>query len=465
IILIIISISISAQVPIDPNFPTFQITVNNNPTAGQLLFSPFYNSSGPSNPPFLAIMNNDGTFKYIKLLAQSAFDFNIQPNGNYTYFDLNTGYFYEMDSSFNLIDSFFAQNGYITDQHELRILLNGNALILGLDHQKIDMSKVVQGGNPYADVTGCILQELDKYKNVLFQWRSWDHYNITDAMPDINLLDSSIDYVHANAIEIDNDGNYLLSCRHMDEITKINHITGDIIWRLGGKNNQFRFINDTIGFSHQHYIRRIANGDITLFDNGNLHIPQFSRAVEYKLDEKNKTATLVWEYKNDPVTFTFAMGSVQRLDNGNTLIGWGANITNNKQISEVTSSGEKVFELEIPYNWSYRAYRYNIQSTISNNNSLAINNFTMLQNFPNPFNPNTTIDYSIPVESNVSLVVYNSIGEKIQDLILGIKPAGNYSVNFKSDKVSSGIYFYSLTANSIDGKQNFHSVKKMIVLK
>ena len=73
-----------------------------------------------------------------------------------------------------------------------------------------------------------------------------------------------------------------------------NRNTGAIIWRLGGKNNQFSFINDTIGFSHQHAIRRLENGNISLFDNGNYHSPPFSRAIEYSLNENNKTATLVW---------------------------------------------------------------------------------------------------------------------------------------------------------------------------
>ncbi len=62
------------------------------------------------------------------------------------------------------------------------------------------------------------------------------------------------------------------------------------------------------GFSHQHDIRRIPNGNITLFDNGNLHDPHYSRAVEYQLDEVNKIATSVWEYKNNPETYSFAMG-------------------------------------------------------------------------------------------------------------------------------------------------------------
>src|SRR6185295_15203514 len=120
-------------------------------------------------------------------------------------------------------------------------------------------------GKTKATVTGNLVQELDASKNVVFQWRSFDYFQITDATHE-NLLTSPIDYVHANALELDNDGNILLSSRHLDEITKINRMTGAIIWRWGGKNNQFAFVNDAaLGFSHQHAIRRLPNGNVTLY--------------------------------------------------------------------------------------------------------------------------------------------------------------------------------------------------------
>ena len=127
-----------------------------------------------------------------------------------------------------------------------------------------------------------------------------------------NLTADEIDYVHGNAIELDSDGNWLVSSRHMDEITKIDRTTGDIVWRLGGKNNEFTLLGDTLWFSHQHAIRRIANGHVTLFDNGNGHTPPFSRAVEYELDEQARSARLVWQYRNTPDTYGSAMGYVQR---------------------------------------------------------------------------------------------------------------------------------------------------------
>jgi hypothetical protein len=90
------------------------------------------------------------------------------------------------------------------------------------------------------------VQELDANRDVVFEWRSWDHFQITDATVNTDLTDKKVDYVHGNTVERDFDGNIMISCRNMCEITKINHETGDIIWRMNGENNQFTFVNDNI---------------------------------------------------------------------------------------------------------------------------------------------------------------------------------------------------------------------------
>jgi len=141
----------------------------------------------------------------------------------------------------------------------------------------------------------------------------------------------------------------------MDEITKINRTSGEIIWRLGGKNNQFQFVNDPRGFSHQHDARRISNGNITLFDNGNLLSPRYSSSLEYHLDDTDKIATLVWNY-SDMSHYTHAAGNSQRLDNGRTSIGWGSIF--NPAVTEVKYDGTKTFEVYFDSAFSYRAFRF-----------------------------------------------------------------------------------------------------------
>jgi hypothetical protein len=167
-----------------------------------------------------------------------------------------------------------------------------------------------------------------------------------------------------NAISIDDDGDILLSSRLLSEITKINRQTGEIIWRMtgipGSANNDFQFINDPLnGFRNQHSIRALGNGHYTLFDNGNLHNPRVSRAVEYHIDTLQMTATLVWEFQNDLNNhYSHYMGNAQRLPNGNTLINWA--IGNVLPIAtEVRPNGDKAFEMWFAEGYHcYRSFRF-----------------------------------------------------------------------------------------------------------
>ncbi len=87
------------------------------------------------------------------------------------------------------------------------------------------------------------------------------------------------------------------------------------------------------------------------------------------------------------------------------------------------------------------------------------NIYLLDQNYPNPFNPSTTIRFSIPESDLVSIKIYNSIGEQVTELVNRELPAGSYTVDWNAENNSSGIYFYTLSAN------NFVSTKKMILLK
>ena len=545
---------ISTVQTLPSDFPALTVNQSNNPSSGYLFLSDYRVKADSQYGDYLIVADNQGNPVFYKKINGLGLDFKIQPTGVVTYFDEGTNKHYVMNTSFDVIDSITCRNGYVNNAHELRILPDGHIFLLCSDVETVDMSKIIAGGDTAAQVTGNVIQELDKNKNVVFEWRTWDHFKITDATHE-DLTAHNIDYVHANAIEIDNDGNILLSSRHMDEITKINIQTGDIIWRLGGKNNQFTFVNDTVGFSHQHSIRRLPNGDITLFDDGNFHTPQFSRAVEYKLDEVNKTATLVWQYRNSPDIYGFAMGYVQRLENGNTLIGWGAT---NPSVTEVTPDGKVALEMDLPQGiWSYRAYRFpfvfidstlagknllsgsstnitwqssgvdtvnidysiddgktwnnittnysaasnsykwnvpdvasalckirisdrddsepdddfisdstfTIQTVASSNTNAVAYAYNLEDNYPNPFNPSTIIKYELAANSKVVIDVYNSLGQLVEEVENSVQSAGSHSLSFNAKNLSSGVYFDSIRAVSLDGKQKYVSVRKMMLLK
>ncbi|MDR3626442.1 MAG: T9SS type A sorting domain-containing protein [Ignavibacteriaceae bacterium] len=85
--------------------------------------------------------------------------------------------------------------------------------------------------------------------------------------------------------------------------------------------------------------------------------------------------------------------------------------------------------------------------------------FTLSQNYPNPFNPSTTINYSLPDESRVTIKVYNVLGKEVETLINEEKNAGNYKVEFKNCNLPSGVYFYKMQAG------NYLEIKKLMLLK
>jgi len=336
--------------PVD--FPNVQVVINNQPDSGYLFLTNFMH---PYEFSYLMILENSGSPIYFKQLNNRGCDFKKQPNGYLTYYQFAPNFYYMMDTTYTVVDSFQCGNGYSTDFHDLQLMPNGHALLMSFDSQVVDMSHLVTGGDTAATVTGLIIQELDVSKQVIFQWRSWDHYEITDASH-ADFTQSFFTYVHGNALEFDLDGHILLSARNMDEITKINRQTGEIIWRLGGKRNQFEFINDPDGFSFQHDIRRLSNGHITIFDNGVYHTLPYARAVEYELDEDFLKVKKVFEYRHDPEIRSRKLGNVQRLSNGNTLIGWGLNRT---AVTEIRPDGTTVFELEFPEDvYSYRVFRF-----------------------------------------------------------------------------------------------------------
>jgi hypothetical protein len=353
-------------VTVPSDFPVIDVSVNSVRTAPGNLFFGFRKS-------YFIIMDRQGTPLFYEKSNDFLMDFKLQPGGVLSRtvddWDKGEGFYVLMDQNFNYIDTIRAQHGYGMNHHEYQLLPNGHSLFIVNDHVQVDMSAIVEGGKANATVLGNHVQELDSNKNVVFEWRSWDHFSIEDAVYE-NLTADFIDYVHMNSVAVDYDGHYVLSSRNLSECTKINSTTGEIIWRLGGVNNQFDFINDGWQNSYQHFIRPVPGKEnyYTMFDNGTHRDQKFSRAVEFKLDTTNWTAIKVWEYRSDPDLFAAWLGSTQRLSNGNTLICWGGGslpfateVTLNKQVVyEAGSAGHiAVYRTQL-FDWMGVADRPNL---------------------------------------------------------------------------------------------------------
>ncbi|MFA6598642.1 MAG: aryl-sulfate sulfotransferase [Ignavibacteriaceae bacterium] len=349
------------SVPAD--LPTITVGTSNNPADGKIFLTNQSQTTSKTIGTYLLIYNNDGSIAQYYKIPQSGSLFKMEQSGQLSYNLKGNGNRIIMDTSFVPVDTLKCGNGYKANGHDALLLPNGHAILFANDKQSVDMSQLVQGGDPNAKVTGIVIQELDASKNVVFQWRSWDYLPITASYFDLTMVD--IDLIHPNGLAIDKEGNILVSLRHLSNIVKINRETGNVQWILGGKLNEFTFINEhetnsPTYFSYQHNIEVLPNGNITLFDDGTQHTPQYSRGVEYKIDEQLKTATMIWDYRHTPDIYTDAMGSVQRLPNGNTIIGWGIKTgTGIPVYTEVHPDNTIALELFFPVGqFCYRAYKY-----------------------------------------------------------------------------------------------------------
>ncbi len=362
------------------NFPEITIDIATNPSPGVVYLANMRRANsediegGQPFRPFIMAINNDGTPAFFRAIPfMWAFNFGrSEATGQRFFFQVTQptkgrgasfdGIYRVLNDDGSVVRDYTARRGLPTQAHDFLMLENGHVLILSQPVRVRNIRGL--GGPPAANLVEVVIQELDEQGRLVFEWRSWQH-----VRPDETAVPSELEmappevvsYIHGNGFTLDQDGNIILSARRFNELIKINRETGDIMWRMGGpdsQNNDFTFIDDPLnGFSGQHHPQILPNGNLLLFDNGNSAQPPQSRAVEYELDQEARTARLVWSYTDG--RFSPAMGSVQRLANGNTLIGWGTGPADRPNVTEVTPDGEVVFALSLPPNQiSYRAYRY-----------------------------------------------------------------------------------------------------------
>ena len=339
----------------------YTVTVNTPDSwQGNLFFQ-----RGGTPQKLVKIIDPSITEIYSQNLGMKGWDFKVNYNNKISYFDRSSMGWFIMDSLQNEIDSVYCLNGYTADNHDFLALANGNYVLFAYDEQPYAMDTVVIGGNPNATVEGLIIQELDANHNLIFEWKSWDHFHVTDNAYMSPWTGANLPFIHANAIDIDFDGHFLISCRGLDEITKIHRTSGEIIWRWGGTQNEFTFVDD-YPFTHQHSIRSLGNSRYLLYDNGNYSAQytgtiNISRAVEYELDTNLMEATKVWEFVHPDSLYTPSIGGAQRLPNGNTLINFGNLqwLNTGSIVTEVDSNNQIVFQLEYDDGGNlYRAQKF-----------------------------------------------------------------------------------------------------------
>jgi hypothetical protein len=352
---------------------SMHMRVTGKPTSGYVLTA----VADTGRTSFVVAFDSAGTLRYYREFAGElpAGETKQQPNGDFTTYLGRTpgwmpfpGYYQEFRPSGEIVRTFAAPPPMFTDNHELLLTFRDTVLeaahFFSFELRPTNLSR--WGGPADTLVAGHQLVRMRPDGAVDTVLNGWDHFSWADRIEPPR--DTLWDFDHPNSITLDHDSNYIVSYRNMGEITKIDARTGAIIWRFGGRNNQFTIRNDPLkGFSAQHSVRVLPNGNLLVYDNGSRHTPPETRAVEYRLDPTAKIADMVWEYRHTPPFWVPYTGSVQRLANGNTVIGY----SNHGTVTEVNPRGEVIWEGTIirndgtPGNF-YRAikigslYRYQI---------------------------------------------------------------------------------------------------------
>ena len=213
-----------------------------------------------------------------------------------------------------------------------------------------------------------IIEWDNETKEIVWSWSAFDNYSMEDF--DSLLWNSPtynhgfFEWTHLNALFFDEtDSSIYISSRHLSRITKIDYSSRNIIWNMGHEmaSGEVDFGHD-LGFSYQHSLDILDNGNIVFLDNGNrsyLYLDTYttlSRALEIAItqQEEQYDANIVWDYVLPADLYGYASGNVQKLDNNNYLI---TTVANNGTSLEVTSDHEIIWEANYNSPLIYRAQR------------------------------------------------------------------------------------------------------------
>lgn len=262
------------------------------------------------------------------------------------------GQYVVADSSYRTLMKVQAKNGLAADLHEFIIIGDSVAYFTAYRSYTADLRSV--GGPRRGRALDATIQGIDLNSGTLvFDWSSAAHIDFSESHAGYSSK-APFDPVHLNSIDVTSDGKLLVSARNTWAVYKIDPVSGDIIWRLGGKKSDFA-LGPGVRFAWQHDARAQADGTITLFDDqGDPPEAKQSRGLALAVDEAAKTARLKSQYFHpDKNLLAGSQGSVQVLPSGNVLIGWGAE----PYYTELGPDGALVLDGKFATGSSYRALR------------------------------------------------------------------------------------------------------------
>lgn len=306
---------------------------------------------GMAHPSGAFIVDNQGRVRwYVTSEDPVLNNFQAHPSGEYTMFGTEdlTRLYKALDERGDVVRTLGCV-GLATRFHEIRVMPQGDYWALCDRDIPTDLSS--RGGAVDGTVTWTVLQHVGTDGELLFEFDTSEHFSLDDIDPEAFVGADALNITHGNAIEVGADGNVLLSFRSLNEVTKVNVATGEVLWRLGGLANQFVIDDPTRDFTRQHGVRLVEPDVVQLLDNGT-EAP--SRLVRYLIDEQALTADRVLEYSHASNALTLVGGSTQVLAGNRALVSFGRA----GRVAEVDETGAQTFEFTgLEGLYIFRAFR------------------------------------------------------------------------------------------------------------
>jgi hypothetical protein len=214
-------------VSVPSDFPTIEINQYQTPAPGKLFFASAFSETSD----YIIILNNDGTPYFYRRFGNQYMgiaDFKKHENGLLTYFTYMYNAHFVLNQYYEVIDTLRCAHGLQNNNHDM-LMKDGHVILIADNPRVVDMSKIVNGGNPSAFVIGVDIQEFDENDSLIFEWSTWNHLEIEHAI-NVDLTQSTIDLVHLNSVAVDYDNHLIMSLPRYDQVIKVDRQNGDIIW-------------------------------------------------------------------------------------------------------------------------------------------------------------------------------------------------------------------------------------------
>jgi hypothetical protein len=303
---------------------------------------------------YSAVFDSDGVpLWWSSEEPDTPFDFKLLPNGN-TVLTMLSGAVIErrLDGSVVRRVAGGIEAGGKLDTHDVQQLLNGNLLIARKRPLCCEDLRAF-GGPAAAAIDDSVIQEVAPDGKVVWRWSARDHIGLSEFQSQfwpsvVERAKPNYDLYHWNSVDIEADGDLIVSYRHLNAVYKIRRAStrgasGSIVWKLGGsvRPESLKLKGDAVArFGGQHDARMMPDRTLTVFDNGTGQARP-PRAVRYAIDPVARSATLVEQLVSPGIGTSLCCGSARKISGADWVIGWG----DQKAVAEITPSGTRVFAL------------------------------------------------------------------------------------------------------------------------